>query len=123
MKHKSKTYRKWTPCDNIYVTIVYRNDEPDKIDFIRIHGASRNNMCGASWIESMADMQTLLLSRLRLKYKGDVESLIASLANHRCNKYTPNKYGIKSCVDALRKVYEKEFEGVLAEEKTNGKKT
>jgi len=116
VRHNSTTRRVWTPCGNMYVTIAYRNDEADKVDFIRINMANRNNMCGASWTEAMSETLSLLLSRMRIKYKGDIEALFGALKSHRCNKYMPNQYKIMSCVDALRRVCEKEFGDILNED-------
>jgi hypothetical protein len=105
--NKSKTYRIWTPCDNIYVTIASKNEEPDKIDFIRISGGTKDNECGCSFLDSLADLLTFSIRRIRNIHES--RAICKNLRMHRCNKVKPNREHITSCADALGRVLEKEL--------------
>ena len=99
--YKSKTYRKPTGCGNIYITVTFRDEAPEKIEFIRIIGSGSNN-CGGSFYESLSDMLTFSIRRIRNQYEAD--SIVKNLRHHRCNKIIPNRNHITSCSDAVGQV-------------------
>ena len=103
----SRTYRKQTFCGNIYLIVVPRNDDKDKIECIRIIGSGKND-CGASFYESKADDLTFMIRRIRNQHEAN--AIIKNQRFHRCNKYLPNKDKIQSCSDAIGQVLEKEIE-------------
>lgn len=100
----SKTYIKSTACGNIYMTVVYRNDEKDRIDYIRISGVAKTNKCGNSWFETISDCLTFMIRRIRNNHEA--KAIIKNFRFHRCNHITPNKDHITSCADAIGQVLE-----------------
>jgi hypothetical protein len=100
----SKTYRKFTPCGNIYTTITFKDDEPNRVDYIRISGCSKENECGGSWFETLADTLTFCVRRIRNTHEAD--AICKNLRQHRCNKIIPNREHITSCADAIGRVLE-----------------
>ncbi len=109
---KTKTYQKKTACRNIYVSIVYKDEEPfKKIDYIKIYGESRSNDCGCSYLESTADLLTALLRRCDLRKKSEARLIIKALRDHRCNKpHMANpKERTSSCADAVGRALQEEF--------------
>jgi len=109
---KEKTYRKPTGCGNIYIIVNFRNDAPDRIESIKIQGCTKTNDCLNSWAESLSDLLTFAIRRIRNKYEA--EAIIKALAYHRCNKVFPNPEHITSCVDAISRVLK---EVLIVEEK------
>ena len=108
----SKTYMKWTPCGNLYITIVYKNDRKTgnkeyAIDYIRVYHSNRENNCGGSFFESLADMLTFAVRRAG--EKKDKQAIIKNLIGNRCNKVVANKEHIVSCSDAIGRVLKKEL--------------
>lgn len=99
-KFPSKTYKKFTACGNLYITIVTNLDS--KVEFIRISGNTKELDCGASFFETLSDMITFSVRRIRNQYEAD--SIIKNLRYHRCNKIVPNKEHIVSCSDAIGQV-------------------
>jgi len=98
----SKTYRKSLPCLNLYVAVVYKIDEPEQIDYIKIHGTNRATDCSHSFLESLSDILTFSIRRIRNKHEAI--AICKSLRDHHCNRQQPNREGIKSCVDAIGRV-------------------
>jgi hypothetical protein len=102
--NKSKTFRKWTPCGNIYIQVAFKADSPDKIDYILIDGGNKEIDCGKSWLQSLADILTFSIRRIRNQHEAD--AIVKNMRGHRCNKYVPNKDHVGSCVDAIGQVLE-----------------
>ena len=99
----SRTYKKMAgQCGNIYITIVFRDDKPNRIDYLKLQGCTKTNDCGGSFMDSLADILTFAIKRIRNKYEA--EAIIKSLSCHRCNKIKPNQDHSTSCVDAISKV-------------------
>ena len=97
----SKTYVKRT-CQDIYITVAYRPDAPDKIEFIRIISSSRRNNCATSFMETISDLLTFAIRRIRNKYEA--EAIIKNLRFHKCLNCPPNKDHTVSCADAIGQV-------------------
>ena len=112
------TFRKETGCGYIYITIAFKFDDPNKVEFLRIAGQGVND-CGASFYESLADMTTFAIRRIRNEHEA--RAIIKNLRYHRCNRYTPNKDRITSCSDAVGQVLQKIL--IKENDKTAGKKT
>ena len=102
--YKSTTYRKPTGCGHIYISIIYKNDEPEKIELIRIQGCTKTNDCLNSNLESISDLLTFSIRRIRNIHEA--RAIVKSLKNHRCNRVIPNKDHITSCVDAVGRTLE-----------------
>jgi hypothetical protein len=98
----TRTFRKSLPCLNLYIAVVYRVDEPERIDYIKIHGTNKTTDCGHSFLESMSDMLTFSIRRIR--NRNEAILICKSLRDHNCNRQQPNREGIKSCVDAIGRV-------------------
>lgn len=103
--YPSMTYRKTCGCGNLYITIA--KDEDGKIAFIRIFGGNKSSPCGASFYETLGDMLTFSIRRIRNKHEA--QAIVKNMRYHRCNNITPNPEHLVSCVDAIGKV----LEGVL----------
>ena len=116
-KGKTETYKQRTACRNVYTSIVYRDDEPDKIDYIKIYGAARSNDCGCSYLESLADMVSMLLKRCDYSKKSEARLICKALRDHRCNNphLADPKEKTYSCVDAIGRSLQKAL-GVTEEE-------
>ena len=99
--YKSTTYVKRT-CQDIYVIVAYRPDDPEKIDFIRLISSSRKNPCATSFMESMSDILTYAVRRIRNSYERD--AIIKNLKHHSCLSCPANKDHVKSCSDAIGQV-------------------
>ena len=100
----TKTYCKQTGCRRLYVSFVFRADEPEKIDFIKIYGDPRSNDCGCSYLEGFSDLLTLSLRRMNTSIKSEARLLVKALRDHRCNKpmgATRPSERTNSCADAI----------------------
>lgn len=119
---RTKTYRKLAgQCGHIYVMVVFRDDKPNRIDYIKIQGCTKYNDCGGSWAESIADLLSFAIRRIRNKYEA--EAIIKSLKHHRCNRITPNQEHTTSCSDAIARVLQEELKVDEEEEKETKKTT
>jgi len=98
---KSITYRKHT-CKDIYIIVVYRHDEPEKIDYIRINSSSKDNNCAVSFMEALSDILTFAIRRIRNKYEA--QAIVKNLRQHKCLNCPPNEEHITSCSDAIGQV-------------------
>jgi hypothetical protein len=104
----SKTYRKLAgQCGHIYITISFREDKPNRIDYIKIQGCTKHNDCGGSWAESIADLLSFSIKRIRNKHEAEL--IIKALKHHRCNRIAPNIDHTTSCADAIAKVLQEEL--------------
>jgi len=104
----TRTYRKRAgQCGHIYVMVVFRDDKPNRIDYIKIQGCTKSNDCGGSWAESIADLLSFSIKRIRNKHEA--EAIIKALKHHRCNRIAPNKDHTTSCVDAIAQVLQEEL--------------
>ena len=117
---KSRTYARETPCGRLYITISFRNepDKQDKIEFIRIVSFKANE-CGASFFESLSDLLTFAIRRIRNNYEAD--AIIKSMEFHRCNKVFPGKK--LSCSDAVASVLKEVFNEEKETEEKEQEKT
>jgi hypothetical protein len=104
--YPSKTYKRLTGCENLYVTIVFTIDKErkNKIEFLRVIG-SGDNECGAAMYEAIADQTTFALRRARNEW--ELRQIIKNLRHHRCNKFSVGR--AKSCADAIGEIIEKEI--------------
>ncbi len=98
--HSSATYHQKIGCGDLYVTIIYKKDGEIGQVLIETDGA-RNNDCGKSAVESIADLVTFALRR-RSKDKRDARLIIKALSHHYCNKKYPGR--ALSCSDAVARV-------------------
>ncbi len=104
LQSNSKTYRKVLPCLKLYIVLTYTAE--GKIDYIKIYSGNKDNDCGGSFFECMADLLTFSLRRA----KGDeTKAIIKAMRHHKCNKMSPNKEHITSCVDAIGQVLSREL--------------
>jgi len=113
---KSITYKKTTCCD-IYITIAYREDEPEKIDYIRLIASSKQGGCPVSFMEALAD--TLTFSIRRIRNEHEATSIIKNLRYHKCLACPPNKDHSTSCSDAIGQVLQKVLKIDEKKEKTS----
>jgi len=97
----SRTYRKRLFCGNVYIIIAFKNEDKSKVEFVRI-ASPKNDVCGGSFYEAIADQLTFSIKRIRNKYEA--EAVVKNLMGHRCNRYIPNENQIKSCSDAIGRV-------------------
>jgi len=111
---KSITYRKHT-CKDIYVIVAYREDEPEKIDYIRINASSKDNNCAVSFMEALSDILTFAVRRIRNEHEA--KAIIKNLQFHKCLNCPPNKDHTTSCSDAVGQILEK----VLGEKEKENK--
>jgi len=98
---KSITYKKRT-CKDIYIIIAYREDAPEKIDYIRINASSKENNCACSFIEALADLLTFAVRRIRNEHEAT--AIVKNLLSHKCLNCPPNQEHITSCADAIGRV-------------------
>lgn len=98
---KSMTCKKTTCCD-IYITVVYREDEPKKVDYIRLVASSKNGGCPVAFMEALADTLTFSVRRIRTEH--DARSIVKNLRYHKCLQCPPNKDHTTSCSDAIGQV-------------------
>jgi hypothetical protein len=98
----SKTYTKRICNDNIYITVAYRNDNPQRVDYIKIVGSSKHNPCGASFLDCLADNATFMIRRIRNKHEA--EAIVKNHRFHKCQQIIANKDHTTSCADALGQV-------------------
>ena len=103
----SKTYKK-TTCKDIYVSIAYKEDDPKKIDYIRINSSSKDNNCAVSFMEALSDTLTFAIRRIRNVHEA--KAIIKNLRHHKCLNCPANQDHITSCADAIGQILEKEFE-------------
>ena len=101
----TRTYKKTLPCLSFYMAINYKED--GKIDYIKIFGGRKDNDCGGSFLESMADMLTFSIRRIRNEHEA--KAIVKNLRFHKCNRCVANREHITSCVDAIGQVLEKEL--------------
>ncbi len=113
--NKSITYRKKT-CKDIYVIVAYRDDEPEKIDYIRINASSKDNNCAVSFMEALSDILTFAIRRIRNEHEA--KAIIKNLRFHKCLNCPPNKDHTTSCSDAIGQVLEKVLKIKDEKEKT-----
>ncbi len=99
----SRTYKKET-CDKIYITIAFRQDEPKRVEFIRIFGSTKTNNCPNSFFEALADTLTFSIRRIRNNFEA--QQICKNLRYHKCLACPPNKNHITSCSDAIGQVLE-----------------
>jgi hypothetical protein len=104
MTGKSKMYRKVLPCLKLYINLTYKDD--GKIDYIKIYSGNKDNDCGGSFFESLADLLTFSIRRMN---NDEAKAIIKSLKGHKCNKAGPNEEHITSCVDAISRVLQAEL--------------
>jgi hypothetical protein len=105
---KSKTYRKKAgQCGHIYVTITFREDKPNRIDYVKIQGCTKQNDCLGSFTEAIADLLSFSIRRIRNKHEA--EAIIKALRHHRCNRIAPSSEHTTSCADAIAQVLQKEL--------------
>jgi hypothetical protein len=111
--NNTSTYKKQTPCLNLYISVVMREDEKDKVDYIKIHGTSRGDDCGCAYHEALADMLTFSIRRIR--NHNEAKLIVKALRDHKCHRYQPNREKITSCPDAIGRVVQDAL-GVTEEE-------
>jgi hypothetical protein len=102
----SKTYKK-TTCKDIYVTISYKEDDPKKIDYIRINSSSKDNNCAVSFMEALSDTLTFAIRRIR--NSSEAAAIVKNLRFHKCLNCPVNKDHTTSCADAIGQILEREF--------------
>ena len=112
--YKSKTYIKRT-CQDIFIIVAYRNDNPEKIDFIRIVSSSRKNPCATSFMDAISDLLTFSIRRIRNSYERD--AIIKNLRHQQCLNCPPNKDHTKSCSDAIGQVLQDVLQKTEEEDK------
>ena len=101
----SRTYRKQAgACGHIYVTLVFRDDKPDRVDYVKIQGCTKQNDCLGSFTEGLADLLSFAIKRIR--NANEAELIIKALRHHRCNRIIPNEQKTTSCADAIGQVLE-----------------
>ena len=101
---KSITYKKST-CRDIYITIVYKTDEPERVDYIRIVTTTKEGGCPVSFMEAFADMLTFSIRRIRNIHEA--RQIVKNLRYKKCLACPPNKDHSLSCCDAIGMVLEK----------------
>ncbi len=101
---KCITFKKHT-CKDIYCIIAYREDEPEKIDYIRINASSKDNNCAVSFMEALSDILTFAVRRIRNEHEA--RAIIKNLRFHKCLGCPPNPDHITSCADAVGQILEK----------------
>jgi hypothetical protein len=109
----TRTYCKQTGCKRIYVSIIYKDDEPfKKIDYIKIYGEARSNDCGCSALESLADLISFILKRVDVRKRSEGRLLVKALRDHRCNKpcLASPKDRTLSCSDAVAQILQAELQ-------------
>ncbi len=114
--NRSITYRKQT-CRDIYIIVVYKNDNPEKIDYIRINASSKDNNCAVSFMEALSDILTFAVRRIRNSHEA--LAIIKNLRYHKCLACPPNKDHTTSCSDAIGQILEKVLKIDEEEEKTS----
>ena len=112
------TYKKQT-CKDIYVIVAYREDEPEKIDYIRINASSKDNNCAVSFMEALSDILTFAVRRIRNEHEA--KAIIKNLRFHKCLNCPVNKDHTTSCSDAIGQVLEKVLR--IKDEKEKTKET
>jgi hypothetical protein len=95
----TRTYKKETPCVNLYISIVMRDEDLEKVDYVLIHGTSRADDCGCSYHSAVADLLTFSCRRIR--NHNEAIAIVKNLRDHKCHKMRPNKEKITSCADAI----------------------
>lgn len=100
---KSMTYKKKT-CRDLYIHVSYRTDEPEKIDYIIISASSKDNNCAVSFLQTLADMTSFAIRRIRNEYEA--RAIIKNLRYQKCLQCPPNRDHACSCSDALGQVLE-----------------
>jgi len=103
----SRTYKK-TTCKDIYITFAYKEDEPKKIEYVRINASSKENNCAVSFMETLADTLTFAIRRIRNEHEA--AAIVKNLRFHKCLNCPVNKDHTTSCSDAIGQVLEREFE-------------
>lgn len=100
---KSITYKKRT-CKDLYISVVYRTDEPEKIDYVLVSASSKDNNCAVSFLQTLADMTSFAIRRIRNEHEA--RAIIKNLRFQKCLQCPPNKDHTCSCSDALGQVLE-----------------
>ncbi|MFA5388849.1 MAG: hypothetical protein WC312_03745 [Candidatus Omnitrophota bacterium] len=102
--NRSITYKKDT-CGSIYIIVAYREEEPERVDYIRIIASTKPGACAASFLEALADTLTFSIRRIRNEYEA--RAIVKNLRFHKCLNCPANKDHITSCSDAIGQVLEK----------------
>jgi hypothetical protein len=110
---KSRTYKKRT-CRDIYITVAYKEDDPKRIDYIRIIASTKEGGCPVSFMESIADLLTFSIRRIRNIHEA--RSIVKNLRFQKCLECPPNEEHSQSCADAIGQVLENVLQ--TKEEKT-----
>ena len=100
----STTYEAQTSCFTIYVTIVFKIEAPEKVDYIKIAGVNRS-LCGNCFYEALADSVSFSIRRIRNIHEA--KAIVKNLRYHRCNNVAPNPKKYLSCVDAVGAILER----------------
>ena len=101
---KSITYKKHT-CRDLFITVVYKEDEPDRVDFIRIVASTKEGGCPVSFMEALADMLSFSIKRIRNIHEA--RQIVNNLRWQKCLECPANEEHITSCSDAIARVLEK----------------
>lgn len=109
---RSVTYKKET-CKSLYITLVYREDEPEKIDYVLISSTSKDNNCSNSLLDSLALMTSFSIRRIRNEHEA--RAIVKNLRGAKCLACPPNKCHTTNCADALGQVLQ---EVLFKDEKT-----
>lgn len=102
----TRTWCKRTGCRNLYISVVYEDSSFKKIDYIKLYAEARSNDCGCSFLESTADLCSMILKRIDTHKKSEIRLLVKALRDHRCNKpciASPSDR-TSSCSDAVGRV-------------------
>jgi len=101
-KGLTRVIQKMTPCGHLYFSCSYRDDDPEKVDFIKIYFSNRFGGCGSSFHEALADGLTFQIRRIRNKHEAI--AIVKNLRDHQCNQPPKlSKDRNKSCADAIGK--------------------
>lgn len=98
---KSTTYKKRT-CKDLYISVIYRQDAPDRIDYLLVSASSKDNNCAVSFLQTLADMTSFAIRRIRNEHEA--RAIIKNLRYQKCLNCPPNKDHTCSCSDALGQV-------------------
>ena len=110
---KSKTYRKRT-CKDLYIIVAYREDKPERVDYIRINASSKDNNCAVAFLEAMSDILTFAVRRIRNRHEA--QAIVKNLRQHKCLNCPPNAEHLTSCSDALGVVLQEVLNAIPEEE-------
>jgi hypothetical protein len=99
----SKTYKKVT-CRDLFITVAFKTDEPEKVDFVRIISSTKDGGCPVSFMEGLSDMLTFSIRRIRNIHEA--RQIVKNMRFHKCLGCPPNKDHSTSCMDAIGMVLE-----------------